>query len=430
MRRVIATVLLVFLVLLGGAVGPLAAAADTALARQGGDDRGGELDLSAMLLTPYDLEDAGLEGYALRGGGTDTLDDEFTGILATDDRPADEVEEILDEAGLIRSRWAYMDLPSEEDAGYAARRVTVWVDEFSGSEGLSDVIDVYLDFGGGTREGNETIGDESRIATYTDRTTDTDVEIQAMVLAFSYENLIGQIDISEYQTQTPDIEPSVDEIEALAERLLERMETVLDDGGPGLESQILRLESDGEHVFYSSDYYTRLDDQQLPRYGQDEESVDDFSDAEADYGITDAYRMVQLLEWNGESGIIWSVQIRAFDDEDGAEAWVDDAEDWIESFDVEDIEVVDDDVDLGDHAVAVTFRQGAEDEDIDPNWTAIFIQVGDVGILIQLGYPGEHADLDIVTELAELQVECVEEGGCPVETELPDVLQELADTLS
>jgi len=433
MRRFSSGVTLICAVLLLLGSAPLAGAAQGQYTRQdgGGDQLVGELELSAMLLTPFDLEDEGLEGYGYRFGGTDTLDDEFTGFISTDDRPADEIQEVLEDAGFVQSRWVSMDLPSEEDPRDAARRVTVWVDEYTESgRALSDVIEIYLDFGGDDVDGTDTIGDESAIVTYTDVAPDSGVDVTAMVLAFRYENQIGQIEIVNFHSRSPEIEPSVDEIEALAERLLDRIETVRDDGGPGLEQQVLRLQSDGEQVYYDHDFYTRLDDEQLPRYGQDDDLLDELDDSEAEFGITDAYRMNQTLGWNGETGLRWSVQLRLFDDDDDAEAWVEDAEAWIETYDVDDIEIVDEEVDLGDRAMVVTYRVGTEDDDLDPHWTAIFIQVGDIGILLQLSNPGELADLDIVTELAELQVACVEDGACPIESELPDALLALMESLS
>ncbi len=395
-----------------------------------GDHLTGEQELSAMLLTPLDLADEGLDGYGIRGGGTDTLDDEFTGFLSSEDRSPDEVEEILEDAGFVQSRWVYMDLPSEEDPGLAARRVTVWVDEYTESgDALSDVVELYLDFGGETPEGNEAIGDESGIATYTDRSSDTDVEMLAIVLAFRYENQIGQIEIADFQTQSPDIEPTVEEIEALALRLLERIETVREDGGPGLEHQVLRFASDGELVFYDGDFYTRIDGDLLPRYGEDEDALELQEELDGEFGITDVYRMYQVIGWTGEAGVLWSVTLRQFDDEDDVEDWVASGDEWMEQNGVDDVELAEDDLDIGDGAVAVTYRSPSSDDENTPHWVALFIQVDDIGLLVQIGYPGEPADIDSVIELAEMQVECVEEGSCPIESELPDSLLDLVESL-
>jgi hypothetical protein len=432
MRRLRGGVALVFalLIVLGGT--PVAVGArqsEHAKQASRADQLLGEQELSAMLLTPLDLADEGLEGYALRGGSTDTLDEEFLGFLSTEDRPPDEVQEILEDAGFVQSRWVYMDLPSEEDPGLAARRVSVWVDEYTESgRALSDVIDVYLDFGGETIDGTQTIGEDSAIVTYTDRASDTDVEMLAMVLAFRYENQIGQIEIADFQTQSPDIEPSVDEIEALAERLLERIETVRDDGGPGLEHQVLRFESDGELVYYTGDNYTRIDGDLLPRYGQDDDALDLQEEMDEQFGITDVYRMSQTIGWNGEVATVWSVTVRQFDDEDDAADWVASADEWMETFGAADVEMDDDDLGIGDSAVAVTYLTG-DDGDTDPYWTAAFIQVGDIGLVVQIAYPGESPDIDLVAELAEMQVACVEDGGCPIESELPDALIDLVDSL-
>jgi hypothetical protein len=427
MRRLTRAVALLALILLIG--GPTSALAQEGmLDRQGGGDNEPveRLDLSAMMLTPWDLAEEGLDGYGLSWGGTDTADEEFANLIAGESSP-DDVLETLEDAGLVQSRWVLMDLPSEDDPAYAARRVAVFVDEYTGTEGLSDVMEIYLDFGNDIEETEDTIGDESFITTYTDVDPDTGVDVTAMVLAFRYENQIAQVNVSDYVTQLPDAEPAVDEIVALAERLLDRIETVREDGSTGIEHLMLRLESDGELIYYNADFYTRLDDELLPRFGQDDDLLEEIEDAEQSLGMTDAYRLVQTVGNTGERYIQYGSQIRLFDNEDGAAEWVDSAEDWMAMFGSAELEVIDTDLDLGDAAAVVSYQS---ENDLGTFYTiAIFVQVDDTGTLVQVTYPEELPELDVVAELAEMQVACIEDGECPTESPVPDSLIDLADTL-
>jgi hypothetical protein len=331
-----------------------------------------------MMLTPADLDDEGLEGHRLAWGGTDTLDDEYATLISSEES-ADETIEVLEEAGFVQSRWTMLDLPSEDDPDLAARRLAIFIDEYTGSDEFSDVIDIYLGFGTEIEETSETIGDASFMTTYTDSYPDTGVDTTSVVVVFQYENQIGQINISDYATQLPDIEPTTEEIEALAERQLDRMIDVRDDGSTGIEHQLLRFDSDGQFVYYNADYYTRIDDEISPRYGQDVDLLEGIDEAEQSFGMTDAYRLVQTIGSNGETYVFWGAQVRLFDDEDGAADWVGSAADWLETIGAEGVEEIDADLALGDETAVASYVSGSEDAQFYT--IAIFVQVGDIGIV-------------------------------------------------
>jgi hypothetical protein len=426
MHRIVHVVMLVCLVVVMTGGGPLTAAAQDGGKQDRGEGAAGELDLSAMLLTPLDLADAGLEGYGYAWGGTDTLDGEYASLISFEDE-VDETLDVLDEAGFVQDRWALLDLPSEEDPDFAARRVGVFIDEYTGTDGLSEVMEIYLNFGNEIEETSGTIGDESFITGYTDTDSDTGVDVTALVVVFRYENQIGQINVSDYATQSPDIEPTTEEIEALAERLFERMVEVREEGSPGIEHQLLRFESDGQLVSYSADYYIRLDDTLFPRFGQDEELLEGIDEAEQSFGMTDAYRLVQTITATDELVIQWGSQVRRFADEEGAGEWIDSSVEWLEISGANEVEAVDADLEIGDATSVVSYV--TERSDATFFTLAIFIQIGDTGINSQISYPGEVPDVDAVAEIAEMQAECVEAGGCPIETAVPDVLMELVEAL-
>jgi len=383
------------------------------------------LDLSAMMLTPADLEKAGLEGYGIRGGWTDTLDDELVGLLAGGSLGADEVEAILSDPGLIRSRVLQLDLPSMEDPDYTARRVTLYIDEYTNNEGLDDVIELYTSLPNTEElEGEERIGDQSRLISYTaegDGYTST-----GMMLAFSLDNLLGLIDVQDFDDYRPDIAPEIGEIESLALLLEEQMADVVDGGGPGLDSRVLRLESDGSDVRYYEDFYTRIDEESLANYGETEDQIEEHQDVNDVAGVIDAYSVEQQIGSDGQGAITFRSGLRSFEDEDAASAWLQDPP---ELADVAGDQPAAEDVSgLGDEAITWSFTTESADPERteDAFWTATAIRSGADVALVLVARWGDQLPADIVDELLVLQEECLDEATCTGEAPAPDELLELA----
>jgi len=235
--------------------------------------------------------------------------------------------------------------------------------------------------------------------------------------------------VTDFIDFTPDDPATVEEVEELALALAERMETVVDDGGPGLESRAYRLESDGVNVWYSNDFYSRLDGDSLALYGESPDDVATRADDEDAADATDIYQLEQLVSSDGETAFTWSLELWRFEDEDAASDWLQDeaavAENLSDADDVIEAEEVEQ---LGDEAVAWSLSLPGTDPDRDDRvfWSGTAVRVGTDVALIYLSRWGELMPSDIMDELVEGQAGCLEDG-CDAESPLPDGLLELAE---
>ncbi|MDQ2683537.1 MAG: hypothetical protein M3Y37_08425 [Chloroflexota bacterium] len=428
MRRRLRSVLLsVCLLTLAGPLGAVAHNQPAELGQLSGDEL---YDLTAMALTPADLEDLGLEGYGQRGGWTDTLDEEYVNNLETPLVRASAVEEKLEESGFIASRAVQLDIPSEDDPAVAGRRVMVWVEQHENPDALEEVVDLYVNHGDEDVEGTEEIGDYSHIVSF-ENVTDDNVPATVMTIAFSWENLIGQIEVAEFQGQLPDEEPTLEEIEALAERLLERMEQVVEDGAPGLSTMVLRFESDGEQVFSIKDNYVAYDGEPVPTYDESADAQSDRGATYEDIGLISQYQMDQgIVRTDGPPLVQWTSRVRQFDR-------TRDARDYLEGVpgQVEDGSIIGSDVEfenleleeLDDLADGAVFFSG-DIAGAGYSVTFVYMRVGEY--IIHVGFfssLGVFEETDVLIGLAEAQAECVEEGECDLEYPVPDELIEFTE---
>jgi hypothetical protein len=417
---------LLFVLLLCPLLGPTSGAAqDGQLGRL---DDPETYDLGAMLLTPEDLADEGLEGYALREGWTDTLDDELLGILAaSSDFSEAELQELLEATGYQYSRVGQLDVPSEEDPAFAGRRVTNWINLHDGPEGLDQVLDALFSLGDiEDEEGTGTIGDYSRIVLFQDTDPDTGNDTLVMLLGFVYENFIGFIQVSDFQTMLPDADPTIEEIEALGSRLVERIDAVREAGSPRLDSLPMRLESDGQLGLIVSDFYIRLEGETRPIYRESDEAFALRDDEYEEWGITDAYVMDETFGPVDDGPILrWAVRLRLHESEEQAEAWqAGEPESSTARANVEDLDFKEI-ADVGDDGgVLATFTL----PDSDLAVMTLSFRSGALTVGVQIYTTGEMIDEDVLINLGGQQLACLEEGGCDGEAPIPDEIGEYVES--
>lgn len=385
-----------------------------------------ELDLSAMMPTPAELEAAGLEGYAIRNGWTDTFDDELIGFLEGD-LSAGEIEEQLDSAGYLRTRATRYDLASDNEPDWAARRLQIYIDEYSGDDGLMDVMDMFLNYPDAEAlDGTVRIGDDAVIVGYSEVMADSGAETEWVVLGFSYGNLTAQIMIGDFLEYEPDITPSVEEVEAIGQLLEAKMASVIEAGAPGLSTRALRFESDGENVVYIDDFYARRGDETLPLYGDAARATADADQSGDDSGMLDVYSLEQWIGRDGDYAIDWNVNVRTFEDEVAASDWLFDVPGLAESTsDVSEFEQADD-PELGDEAIAFTYVHPGTYGEEDFSWSDTLVRIDDTVVTISIGRLGGPAPAELVDELIGAELECLESGSCSAESPAPEELLDLA----
>jgi hypothetical protein len=224
------------------------------------------------------------------------------------------------------------------------------------------------------------------------------------------------------------VNPTIEEIEALADRLLERIETVREDGAPGLESRVLRLETDGIQATYGNDYYILLDEETLPRYGEADDAVDTRAEEYAEDGVTSQYVVDQTVYGADDQRLQWAVRLRQFDRARDAGDWLsilpERAEDgWLTGgAEIDDLEIEEID-DLGDGAVLFTGTVVGDDLGI----AMLFVQSGELVTMVGVYSAIGVFDADALIELAGEQLDCVDDGGCDMAYPIPDEMLEFVE---
>ena len=134
--------------------------------------------------------------------------------------------------------------------------------------------------------GTGVIGDRSEITRFR-RSSDNGEPYRALDLTFQVDNLVAGVTVGEFGGREPDLAT----VEALAERLLEKVRLGQAGSGPGLSNLALRLA--GPDIETRSDEYGRLDGQTFPNYG---ETPDELADRAERYGdAIDVYGVGQSI---------------------------------------------------------------------------------------------------------------------------------------
>ena len=402
--------------ILGAAFGPMASwSTDAAQVAQ----NAGVLDVQAMTLTPEDLADEGLDDFGLGFSETTFADQVIASTADARGLDEDEVADVLEDAGLARRYDSYLYLPDEDDpAAPAVRQVVSYVLEFADEDGAEAAF-AFLEDESASESAEDVrgvaeIGDESEATRDQGEDPETGDEYAQIDLTFRTDNVHAGVAIIDWQGDEPDL----DEVEALAERLLERIETTIADGGPGLGAQVARLAGDG--VVTTADQYVLLDGDAIAGFGEARRDARGRARAAADVDQTDGYRLSQqLYAGEGLTYAVWyQVDVWRFADEDAAEDWLAGTEDRVESNQgMTNLDFVDDLANVGDEAVAYT----VETEDGGIRYRSVALRVEATVAVIDLSGP-ETPPADAVEALAGAQADCLDDGGCPEPLAIPDDL--------
>ena len=416
---------LIVLLALAGRLGPAAADARRAEA---------PLDLAAMALTPADLEGLGLEGYGSDFGDLLTLQAEAEAIAATGDMSEAEATELLEDAGFVRSYSVRTALAQVQGGSgtYPTRGVFCHIYEFADEDGAEDLFSFLagVDIEDVDEvDGTETIGDESVMTRWAWTDSELGDPVASLDLSFRTGRVFGKVhvwDVARDDEDEEPVEPEVNEIEVLANRLFERVEDGLDgDLGSGLSNRVLRLAVDSHSANVNEDRYMALDGQALRSYAESDEMLADDVEWVDDAQLVDVYTFEETIPAGrkaDEGDPYLLTRLFRFEDPNAAEEWL--AGDGpfatlAAAPPVTEVEPRDEIEDLGD-GTAVAY---VEEEWHGSTMTgyAVFVLVDDTVAEVWLD-SADGIELDTVVELAELQVECLEDGGCVEPMEAPDDL--------
>ncbi|MEA2513241.1 MAG: hypothetical protein QOJ59_2728 [Thermomicrobiales bacterium] len=376
-------------------------------------------ELPAMMLTPADLEAAGLPGAGVGGGQTVTsLADALAsqtyaasrGLLRLSTEP--DSERILTDAGWQRFHERRLGTSSAENPSFFAVEADSGLERFATAQGAADAFAFYTDPQVALRmspienlpvDNPPAIGEEAALWQLRGRTSDTREVYRGLSLWFRTDNFIASVAVLDYEGAEL---PSQQLVEALGERLLARIEEVQRHGGPGLGDRILRL--GGETVTIAQDHYRIMDDEVLPLLGGTAQGLAERVQLRDRYDVTDDYYVFSEVASGGSGSSdnrTFSVLLIRFADATGAGGYLAGFPDRLRDSDFEEIAFPSDAPALGDESLAATYSA------VGRQYVDVLTRVDRQVFRLRIGSP-ELMDWSTVETLATEQIACLQDGAC------------------
>ena len=385
------------------------------------------LDIAAMTLRPEDTLDAGYADHGIS-----------MSILA--DRPRSAAQFIegwgwdssVDDGRAFREanpeRIYVMHLANDvEQAGfvYSPNLVASVVMEFDGTSAARDGLDAVVatwSQGEDFAEASTTLelGDEARVFAGTGVNPFDGVAFERMSLVLRVDSIVAIVSVHAYDADTPEI----DQLEALGELQVERIDDVIDGEAPDMSNQIVRLRLDGEYTNW--DNYIVHDDETLP-LSPAYESDDAYRERSGEFhdlGVLDAYHLEQIVHGTpygpaGELMGFMATTIYRFEDDEQATVFLDTfVESRLAENGGEEVSVPT----MGDQARALTWTAS----DTGRASYREYVRVGSV-VFRTTHTVDEGLDLvpAAVSDMAELQLACLEgESACESPVRVPEGIGE------
>ena len=403
------------------------------------------IDYASIVLTEDDLAAEGFEGYSVIYSNPYGLEIDVDYLSRSQDLDADEVEEVFSDAGYAGSYGLTWQISADEDDPFAGAlsQILTTAYIFEDADGAEAAFELVTDESGVSvvediEDAGDSIGDQSELSvgSYVGGANDepayTEIELEMQL-----DRLILGVSVVEF-APGGDEAPEADEgafpaVEALGERLVERAEVALEGDGPSLLPLVIKTEAvEGELAFVA---YELLDGEGLPSVFQDIEEYELLMEDRLEDGMSSLLRVEQFLAARTEEtpALRLYVFLFAFEDEGAAEGYMasreEDLSDSTLNTDVE-AEPVDG---LGDEAAMVTITRETDGEEW--SYPQVFTRVGSTvtALVIQRDFADNEtavsAPEEAIIALAELQVDCIEEGECDGPITLPDEVEEFVEDL-
>ncbi|MGD9714620.1 MAG: hypothetical protein AB7V46_21560, partial [Thermomicrobiales bacterium] len=376
------------------------------------------LDLAAMTLMPRDLEDGGLTGFGSSYGEMIFREELIASTATSRGLPDAEVRAAFEGNGLVRryEHFLYTPLSASDPAGEAAQLVVSYVVEFTDESGAASAWSFMEDESFSATSVDTPLrtplGQQSEASR--DRgVDDAGTPFEQLDITFQIGNLHAGVAVVDWTGSPVDQRTA----EALAARLLQRIEAVRAGGAPGLSGMVNRLS--GVEVLPLADEYFLLDGESIRAYGQ---SLDDsvaVSDMAASERRVDGYRMQQQLTSGTdatEDDTWYFVSLEAFADTASASQWIAGTLQRIGANpDLSNVQIIDG-TGYGDASVLYT----ASSADGVYQYQGAVLQVGAMVVAIDL--VGSDAPSEVMLDsILQQQITCLQEGGCVAPMAVPSV---------
>jgi hypothetical protein len=416
----------------------------------------GALDLAAMPVTPQDMTDLGLPGFGRFFNGYYASLDELAGDEARFiGKSVEETRALYGSIGFRRFYGTGMGVPSVpgDPASPPERGVIANVLELDDVPQLDDYVAFYGTAGPETEmavsvaETPWSLGERGVIFSNSAVDPERGERYEEFMVVFQFENLMGMAGffrVIPVDTATPEATPAVggasallspaatlEELESLSTRLLERMQQVLDAGSPNLPSLLLRL---GDDPLVATANYTEgyrlLDGELIPSFNDFQDDI--LADPAAVTGADAIYELEEsfmLGEEPAPGDPFLLNRLYHFPDDASAIAFMDSRPDALATGGAKlatgagpetrsDL-LPGEATDLGDQSMAFSFVR-----DFDGNRAEgyeVYVRVGDMIAAVSLEGPSSMP-LDQVADIAAAQAACLEAGACPDALPVPEAL--------
>jgi hypothetical protein len=366
------------------------------------------IDLAAMVLTPVDLATVGWADLGLQSGQVLAVTDLAaravwpTGAGAAQEAVRDDLRAAGWQQGYTATLATLWD-PNRSDLG---RQVEVELDAYAdaagAAQGLALVPDVFPTGAITPVTGEREIGEASRLVRVAARDPQAGTPNQELALGFRVDRLTAHILLRDWSGAPP----AVATIEAVAERLLARIEQVLRDGGPELSVHTLRLVP-RENATESAVYLRLAGEDVRSSY----ESSAEFAARIARYGTaTDVFMSnTEIDATDGGDPLEVDEELLHFADATQAATWLRAAPVRVGQ-DAEEITsaIEDDVVAIGDEALAVAVTRDPDQDGIGLVHTAaVLVRVGAQVAVIRVTRANDPPAPSATMDLARAQVACV-----------------------
>ncbi|MEA2523669.1 MAG: hypothetical protein QOF73_896 [Thermomicrobiales bacterium] len=380
----------------------------------------GELDLGVIALLPSDFDDPGAGLY----GGHFFTAETYPAFLESIGVDVPDLQDRYDDAGLRRYYDHYVVLPSADDPTYTAVQVQTFVEEYETPEGADAGLDIAVeDFSNEpdlrVADNPPAVGERALLVSGEGVYEEAQEGYSWIQLQFVSGNLnLGVIwnnywllDTAGTPTAAPPA-PDADEVAALAQTLLDRVDQARGATAPGLSNQVLRLSGDDVSQYY--DEYRQLDGELIPFFNETPEGT---ADRQASYLDAPDVYAVTSDAGAADSPVRYSSTLRRFSSAEDAQAFPAGFGDYLaQALNVSTVEQLADAPTVGDSSVtyAYDFTVG----ETTSRAIVVAATVGDVGFTVLLR-GATQPDLDALADLAGAQVDCLDDaqGMCePIAT--------------
>jgi hypothetical protein len=371
------------------------------------------LDLAAMSPTPADLAVAGWEGLGFASGQTlSAADLAYRAVWPQGGGKSQEsIHKALLDAGWqhgYAATFATFWDPDRSDPGRQVEiEIVAYADAAGAAKGFALVPDVFPTGPMTTVAGASRIGDEARLVRVAARDPQAGTPSHELALGFRHGRLTARILLRDWMSE----EPAMTVVEALAARLLARIERVLDDGGSGLSLHALRVER-LEYAYQSESYVRFAGEDIRSTY----ESPAAFATRVAGYGVArDVFTSgTEIAAHDGGDNLSFGADLYRFPDEQRASAWLRDVPDRLdEDVDVTALVIENDIADIGDEAMAVTSTRDPGRDGIEVIHTvAVLFRNGAVVAESRLTRAYDPPPVAVALALADAQAACLVAADC------------------